>query len=87
MEVPFNARVRPGISEGRLIFGCRPKARTAEPREKSSRRFARVTRKTSQKTETALEKSLAPSVILATGKKVFLAEPSGADPENSEGGG
>ena len=76
-----------GISESRLIFGCRPKARTAKPREISSRLSALVTIKTCQKTETVLEKSLAPSIILAKGKKVFLEEPSGADPENSERGG
>ena len=48
------------LAEGRHIFGRRPKPRAAKLREKL---FARVTIKTWQKTETALEKSLAPRVI------------------------
>ena len=47
------------LAEGRHIFGRRPRPRAAKPREKL---FARVTIKTWQKPETALEKSLAPRV-------------------------
>ena len=57
----FVSRVRREFSvlaEGRHIFGLRPKPRAAKPRENS-----RVTMKTWQKPETALEKSLAPRVL------------------------
>ena len=48
------------LAESRHIFGCRPKAQAAKSREKL---FARVTIKTWQKPETALEKSLAPRSV------------------------
>ena len=48
------------LAESRHIFGCRPKPRAAKSREKL---FARVTIKTWQKPETALEKSLAPRSV------------------------
>ena len=50
------------LAAGIFVVGRRPKPRAAKRREKPQRFFARVTIKTRQKPETALEKTLAPRV-------------------------